>query len=293
MLRRRNIALIALALLPALYFFAQQWQEGRVVKAYLSDAGLTNAPLSKQTALQVADAVRQDFNVDEDRFQSLDFSTQPFLRVSTRELLAHREGLCGEGSRVIVNLLLELGFDATRVTLFDKHLEPSHTLVSVNLNGREFLVDSINSKPEVNALLARRDVSVRDFDVLHYSDDLIERRRAAKRAAANRAAPSPEMQSFFDDYWLYSFEAVPYAKLLTSAGLDVRAFNFQRPALLISHLAEKPDLVRGLIWLALAPLLFWAFHLTERRLRRSSPSAPPEPRQPPARRESAREAHTS
>ncbi len=246
--RRYAVMLIVAACLPTTYYLSLQWQEEQAMEQYLESLGLGDAPVTRETALRVSQAVRSDFEVNEAQFQGIDLADQPFLRESTADLLQHREGLCGEGTRVIVSLLLDLGFDATRVVLFNDRLESAHALVSVQLDGRDFLLDSINSRPEVTAMLEAHDVSVRKFDVLHYTDDLQERRRMA--AAAKY--PRPEgMDRFFERYWLYSFEAVPYAKLLTTAGIDVRVFSFQRPYRWISALAEKPNLVRALLWLTL------------------------------------------
>ena len=60
---------------------------------------------------------------------------RPFLRRGTEWLLRAREGWCGEGTRVMVNLLGRLGFDATRVTLYDAQLRAVHTLVSIRVGG--------------------------------------------------------------------------------------------------------------------------------------------------------------
>ncbi len=263
--KRYAVLLTLAACLPTVYFLVLQWQEQQIMQRYLMSHGLHDAPITRETALRVSRAVRGDFVVDETAFENIDLVDQPFLRESTATLLQHREGLCGEGARVIVSLLHELGFDATRVVLFNDRLESAHALVSVQLDGGDFLVDSINSRPDVTAMLEAHTVSVRKFDVLHYTDNLEERRRMAAEAAH----PRPEgMDEFFERYWLYSFEAVPYAKLLTTAGIDVRVFSFQRPYLWISALAEKPNLVRALLWSALPVSTLGLLLLYGRRQRR-------------------------
>lgn len=245
---------VLLCFAPAAYFFCLQAHEHSAIDRYLEETGLHGAPLTRETAVRVSQAVRQNFLVDEERFEALNVGHQPFLRASTLELLEAREGLCGEGTRVIINLLTELGFDATRVVLFNRHLESSHTLVSVELDGREFFLDTINSMPEITRLLETEDVSSRHFHVLHYTDDLKERRQLA---AEQKTAHTEAMAPFFYHFWLYSYEALPYAKLLTTVGIDVRVFSFQRPFRFISSWAEKPNLIRGLIWLVCPPLALW------------------------------------
>ncbi len=237
--------------LPASYFLLHQWQENRIVDAYLEEIGLSEAPVNRATAVAVSRAVRRDFNVDETRFDAIQYGSRPFLREDTEFLLTHREGLCGEGTRVIANLLQRLDFDATRVTLYNRELESAHTLVSVSLDGREILVDSINAMPEVTQTLETHDLSTADFNVLSYNDNLAERRRMA----GNLHGYDEATIDFFTKYWLYSYEALPYAKLLTTVGLDVRAFNFDRPSLWVSSLAEKPHLVHAILVAPVAPLL--------------------------------------
>ena len=101
---------------------------------------------------------------------------------------------------MIVNLLNRLGFDATRITLYDKKLEASHTLVSVVNEGKEFFVDSINSSEDVNRLLIKYNISSKYFDLIHYSDNFIKRREFIKM---DRHENKLEFHKFFfDNYWL-------------------------------------------------------------------------------------------
>jgi hypothetical protein len=138
--KRYAVLLTLAACLPTVYFLVLQWQEQQIMQRYLMSHGLHDAPITRETALRVSRAVRGDFVVDETAFENIDLVDQPFLRESTATLLQHREGLCGEGARVIVSLLHELGFDATRVVLFNDRLESAHALVSVQLDGGDFLV---------------------------------------------------------------------------------------------------------------------------------------------------------
>jgi hypothetical protein len=250
----RFVALWLLALLPAGYYLQRQADEDRIVRNYLTQNGLAGLPLSKESAVRISLQVRKDFEVDERRFKALKMANRPFLREDTAFLLTHKEGLCGEGARVLVNLLLHEGYDATRITLYDRALNSAHTLVSVRLGEREFLLDSINSNEAVNGFLNSRDVSAEDFHLLHYSDDLSVRTAFAKQPAKRPADP------FFDYFWLFSYEAVPYTKLLTKARQDVRVFNLDRPPRMVSALAERPSLVCALGALVAAVLIMTLLH---------------------------------
>ena len=247
-----------LALLPSMYYAYMQMQENAIVDQYLSQNKLGGLPIVKETALRVSDQVREDFNVNENTFAALNLEERPFLREDVGFLLTHREGVCGEGTRVMVNLLSRLGFNASRITLFNKELQSLHTLVSVVIDEQEFFLDSINSTAEVNELLRNNNLSSNDFDLMHYSDNISTRRQFV-RTGESRIA-SEGLIKFFDSYWLYSYEALPYSKLLTKIGLDVRVFNFRRPNRWMSILAEKPNMVMFLVTLIVAVLAMYLLH---------------------------------
>jgi hypothetical protein len=264
-------ALVAASLVPAALFGVAQLREDADVDRYLRDRGLAGLPSTRETALRVSQAVRADFETDAGKWKSLDLARRPFLRHDTAFLLRAREGLCGEGTRVLVSLLARLGFDATRVTLYDAHLQAVHTLVSVRLGARELLVDSINTPEEMNAFLSRADLSTADFRLLHYTDDLLARlefsRALAAQDTARTAAPPDSVRAAFFGYFrAYSYEALPVTKLLTRAGFDWRVFNLERPARVVSVLAERPRAIAATAWLAFA-LVFDAVLLLAVRAR--------------------------
>ena len=223
--------------IPALYYILKQEHENDIVDAYLTQHGLVNLPLTRETALKVSEQVRVDFNVKEKTFKSLDMNNRPFLRESTGYLLQHKEGLCGEGTRVMVALLNRMGFDSTRVTLYNKHLESTHTLISLKLNGQESLIDSINAAPELTQFLKENEIGSKDFNLMHYSDSLSDRRKFERKSNEKR---SEYHKYFFNKYRVYSYEATPYTKVLTKLGINVRIFNFQRPVAYVSSMAEQP-----------------------------------------------------
>jgi len=255
-LRGRPIALavaVAASFVPATLFGVAQLREDAAVDAWLRSRGLAGLPATHETALRVSRAVRAEFETDAAKWTTLDLAKRPFLRHDTAFLLRAREGLCGEGTRVLVNLLARLGLDATRLTLYDAHLQAVHTLVSIRTGGRERLVDSINTPPELNAFLERAELSTADFRLLHYTDDLLARLEFSRALAARDTAPADSARAAFLGYFrAYSYEALPVTKLLTRAGLDWRVFNLERPSRWVSALAEKPRAVAALAWLAIA-----------------------------------------
>ncbi len=251
------IATWAITLMPSMYFAYRQVQENKIVDQYLSSNNLNGKSITKETAVRVSDLVRKDFNINKNTFAALNMKKRPFLREDVGFLLTYKEGLCGEGARVIVNLLNRLGFDATRITLFNRKLLSSHTLASIVINEHEFLVDSINSSVEFNELVKNTDISTTDYNIMHYSDNYTERQKFKNKATDKK----PEgYAKFFDYYWLYSYETIPYSKLLTRLGLDVRVFNLKRPHSLLSNIAEKPNIVMFIISFIVSVLTIYLLH---------------------------------
>jgi len=233
---------VLVTLVFPVYYLSLQIQENQLIDKYLSKNDLADLPLTKETAVRVSDQVRRDFNIQTNTFKSLDVFNKPFLREDTHFLLSHKEGECGEGTRVIVNLLSRLGFDATRLTLYNKKLKPAHTLISVAIEDKEFLLDSINSSVKTNTLLKDYDVSLNDFAFIHRIDNIAKRRSNL----VNNKRPEA-LAGFFDYYLLYSYEATPYSKVLAKIGLDMQVFNFKRPSRWMSVLAEKPRAIMFIV----------------------------------------------
>jgi len=259
-------SLLIITMIPFMSFFYKQIQENNIVDDYIVLLNLKELPITKKTAIYISDKIRKDFNTDKHSFVALNLNKRPFLREDAGFLLTHKEGLCGEGTRVLVVILNRLGFDATRITLFNKELQSAHTLVSVEIKGKEFFVDSINSTSDVNNILREQNISTDDYNILHYTDDIAVRGKFKKHKTTN--ITKKYYDDFFNHYWLYSYEGIPYTKLLTKIGLDIRIFNFDRPIKLMSNLAEKPNMLMSvlmfffsmitvvLIKLKLLPLIF-------------------------------------
>ena len=195
--------------LPSMYYAYMQMRENKIVDQYLSSNNLIGLPVSKETAVRVSNQVRNDFNVNNSSFVALNVSERPFLREDVAFLLTHKEGLCGEGARVVVNLLNKLDFDATRVILFNKYLQSAHTLVSVLIDEHEFFVDGLTTSHEVNKFLINSNISSNDFILLHYSGNIDKRSEFDRRrefVLSNQTNKSEEYVKFFNHYWLYSIQ---------------------------------------------------------------------------------------
>ena len=259
-------ALLALSFVPAVVFGFLQAHEDRVVDGYLREHGLVGLPVNDATALRVSHAVRAEFETDSSKWVAYKLAERPFLRRGTEWLLRAREGWCGEGTRVLVNLLGRMGFDATRVTLYNSRLQGMHTLVSIRVGGKERLVDSINTPPELNAFLDRAALSTANFRVLHYTDDIVARHaRWNELSARDTVETDLYREQFFRDFCTYSYEAFPVTKLITRVGVDWRVLNLARPPRWVSMLAEKPRSIKAVVSLAIALVFDAALLLAARR----------------------------
>ena len=232
--------------LPSVYFIVQQQRERTLISEYIEKNDVrTKTPWLR--AIAMSQALRRDFRIDEENFQSLNLNDRPFLREDTAFLLQNREGLCGEGTRVLINLLYEMGYDATRLTLYDRHLHASHTLVSVIIEGEEIFIDSINSKSKFNNLLTSQKINSSDFPVLPYIEDLAERRKRRK-SLKEESIHTPIEQAFFDKFWVFSYEAIPFSKIAKLFRMEMKGINLKRPPSYISILAERPHTIMAIFY---------------------------------------------
>ena len=147
------------------------YKEEKMITLYLKNhkISVANPKLSKKLALMVSEIVYKEFNTNPKTWKHFDLKNRLFLRNSILELLTWKEGLCGEGARVVVRLLQKLGFDATRVNLYTLRLGGTgHVVVSVMLNGKEFFVDTINSSLWFHNLVKNADVGAYCYPIIHY-----------------------------------------------------------------------------------------------------------------------------
>jgi hypothetical protein len=251
----RGAGLAVLAFFPSAYLAVKQHEEDLAMRAYLSAKGLMGALVTWGTAIRVSQALRADFEVREDQWRRFDLAHRPFLRHDSMWLLEAREGQCGEGARVLVNLLNELGFDATRITLYDRYFRPEHTLASVVIDGQERFVDSINTTDVEHTFLEENIVSTRDLPIAHYGEGTLEKPRAIDPGPQRSHGAGEEW--FFAHFCAYSYEAMPISKLLALVGIDSLVLILRRPGRLISQLAEKPRALEA-VMLSIAALCIQA-----------------------------------
>lgn len=243
-----RVLLCLISLIPSTYYYMLQVEEDEVVNDYLKENDLLDLPHALESAIKVSDALRMDFNTDANSFKSLHHQNRPFLRETASYLLTHKEGECGEGTRVLVVLLNRMGYDATRLTLYNKILDPSHTLISLLIDNQEYLLDSINSTQEINTFLKENKISTSSFKF----ENLAEREMANR--AKHKDSISEGERLFFKKYWLYSYESKPFTKIFAKLGFNIRAFNLERPPVWISSLAEKPCLIMSFFYLVISVL---------------------------------------
>ncbi len=258
------LLLAALSLVMAVKECSSQARERELVRQYLVDNNLADLPADRSTAIKLSQQLRQDFNIDESTFKVLDIDNRPFLRHDSEFLLEHMEGTCGQGTRLLINLMAELGYeDVTRLTLYDRFLNPSHTLVSVHLNGEEFLVDTINTQDWFNDFLNEETVSVSDFPIIPYTNSEKHRAGMVKKFREEMDIDGP-MARFLNRFFIYSYESTPLSKLSAKAGINIMSFQLERPIPFVSRLAERPHQIMMVLWLGvtafflvLAALVYW------------------------------------
>lgn len=208
-------------------------QESRALNSYIDKIpGLSTSSLH-ESAIIISESLRNDFNVNSATWNTIPNHKEPLLKYSALNLLKWKEGHCGKGSRVLVLLLHKLGINATRVTLYGKDFtnRSSHTLVSILIKGKEYLIDSINSNEEWNASIKSKEVSTSH---LFPSSKSIKTEPIVKHSYVN-----------------YSYETYPF--VLFSKGLRLKTiyFNHTRPASLISWLMESVYVLKCIFFLVL------------------------------------------
>ena len=202
-------------------------------------------------AKKIGGLIFTEFTVDSSQWKFHDRVNRDFLRTSVRDLLRTKEGLCGEGARVNVRLLLAAGFDATRIVLRTPKLGNSgHTVVSVLLNGQEFLVDTINSPPWFHNLVNNEILNTQCYPIPRYSQ------RMGKNAYQS-AVSSQACTILTSHLPMYDYQAIPYSKLANLIGFDVYVLNLARPSKFISYFAESVYLIWSILFLFIALVIFF------------------------------------
>lgn len=241
------LCLIVLTVIWVAYFGVFECKERRAIKQFIQSHDLNKLEKCRASSNQVVELIRETFNSDYKTFKHLNIESRSFLRESTLELLRHKEGLCGEGTRVITKILLRLGYDATRITLFTRDLRSAHTLVSVKLDGNDFFADSINTMESAHKMISDSEFSIKDFSFIDYGQHSLTGGKGKEEG----------YKPLLEKYWLYSFEALPLTKLLQVLKFKIRVFNHHRPPVWLSYLAESPYMVKTVLgFLTLSLLVF-------------------------------------
>jgi hypothetical protein len=236
-----HYGLVLLLIYFGLFYLFKHFEEETAVKNYLKENKIQyNEKLSKELANQVVDKVRTDFNTNRSTWRYLNLEERPFLRTEVLTLLKYKEGVCGEGSRVLVKLLQSVGFDATRITLYDRRYNPAHTFVSIKLNEEEFFVDSINSSDDFTKLTREYNIEVSIFEIIKYYDLFNTTKNK------NKNYPKSVKEYFHNHFVGYTYNALPYRKIFNFFGMDIVTLNLERPNIFISYLAESVYLLKAI-----------------------------------------------
>lgn len=124
--------------------FAQFLSEERRLRKVLSEIGVEGMD-RREAARAIQSAVRSRVTAVPKKGKFYDVADRPALRHTAVETWTHAEGQCGEGARLIVNLLLANGIEASRINLSNEKTQFYHTAVAYQAEGKWWLLDSINS----------------------------------------------------------------------------------------------------------------------------------------------------
>ncbi len=247
------LSLSVILALAAIFFWYRQSLENRAIDQFLEGCSKDQG-ISWESAKAVSEYIRFSFNTDQATFKSLQMRKRPFLREDTGVLLRSKEGLCGEGARVLICCLARLGYDATRVTLFTRWLHPSHTIVSILINdNEEYLIDTLNSQEDFHQHLSETQMSTHDFHLMGHVDN-VDDRRTRKREL--KASDTSQHQLVTDKYLFFSYDAMPWTKLASVLGLNSRIINLSRPRRMVSSIAERPLTIYAIASSLFSLLLF-------------------------------------
>ncbi|MEI6681831.1 MAG: hypothetical protein WCO44_04350 [Bacteroidota bacterium] len=209
----------------------------------MKDNSILFSEQSKKNAFILSDKIRSEFEVDTTKWKnrSTDYGKMPYFRYSVKKLLNAREALCGGGARVVCRLLLESGYDATRVVLFKRNFGAlGHVVVSVVIKGKEYWIDTLNSSDDLNELMKKKDINALTVKIIPYQQ------RYNPRFIDVKYNSDSLINKFQHSYIAYSYEALPFSKLLNSIGVDVYVLNLKRPPYIFSYLAESVFLLYAL-----------------------------------------------
>lgn len=198
-----------------------------------------NYSSEKEYLYAISEYLNSDFNTNSKTWKKLNLRDRPFLRDSVLNLLTNKEGVCGEGTRVLVRIFQSLGYDATRLSFYNKRFGASHTLISVIINNKEVIIDSINYPESLHSILKKEDSNMSMVDLIYYN-----KRFTHKNYDINKTNFA---LYFKKKYSTYAYEAIPFSKLINKLGFNMHIFNYERPNKYISYLVESTYLIKVIV----------------------------------------------
>jgi hypothetical protein len=266
---------IALSLIALIVFIGilinlfRHYQEDKALSQFIKNKNLgwVAKEKSKYAADVVSDSLRTYFNIDINTWKHLNLNNRPFFRNSALELLKYREGVCGEGTRVLVRFLQKLGYDATRISIYYSTLNVNHTLVSIVIDGKEYFIDSINSDDSTHYYLKKYNINVNFLHKVDYD------KRYNENADVENLEDNPGITYFRGHYVVFSYEAIPLTKIGNIFFKNIVVRNFNRPSKLVSYIAESYFLLWAITFFAIDMILLFIIWLLRTKNRNTKKSA--------------------
>jgi hypothetical protein len=258
---RIYIVLIILSFIPLFtnfYLLYLHVKENSLIEKFLTDHKLKNKPLTKETAVEVSNILRHEFNTNRPKWHFLDknFINDSFLRNSVLDLLKAKEGVCGEGTRVLVKLLIAMGFDATRINLYSNIITRNgHTLVSILLDNKEIFIDSINSSEEFNYIVSHMDINIDRIYIHNILKDTV------LQQIDNDIIREDSVFAVTKSFIAYSYQSLPLTRIFRSIGMKVIILNQIRPIKIISYISESIYVVYIILLNITYLLLIWLLYI--------------------------------
>ncbi len=233
------------------------YKEEKIIQQYIADMNIKRDDFNTTPEYfsAISDYLNSDFNTDVESWKHSDLLGRSFLRNSVLELLEIKEGVCGEGTRMMIRILHSLGYNASRLAFYDKEFGAAHALVSVLIGDSEIVVDTINFNKELHEIFRNNKINMKMINIIHYDDRFSE---------INKSKPSEFSKFFKEHYAIYSYESIPYVKFASKLGADKFIFNFSRPNKYISYLAESVYLIKAIVAFVLLILLLLLYYYLKR-----------------------------
>jgi len=252
--------LLSILIINNLYM---HYKEEKLITKYISDMNIKRSDFNTTTEYfsSISEYLNNDFNTDAKTWKHSNLLGRTFLRNSVMELLEIKEGVCGEGTRVMIRILQSLGYNASRIAFYDKRFGAAHALVSVIIKDTEIIVDTINYNKELHEILKNNKINMKQIDIIHYNDRFVE---------LNKTNPSEFSNFFKKHYATYSYESIPYVKFASKLGADKHIFNFDRPNKYISYLAESVYLIKAIFFFILLIILTFIYYYLKRGLTKNN-----------------------